>query len=360
MERQTIITLLLSVFIALLGIGIIVPVIPIFAVELGASRFALGMVIAVFSVSVPHVASVDQLIGMRFFHGIGSAMIVPVAMAYMSFLAPEGAEGRYQGYLNIVVFCGIGCGPVVGGLLSDTLGMRAMFYAMAFFSFVAALLVVYSMPVYAAAQNPEQDGLFKSFAKMLRSRRTIGILLARYGTMVMMVPSMALLPLLMSGWDGVTGLDIGLVIAVRTFANAVFQVPFARLVDKGYKLQFLLLGTSVMCLALCLIPLPESVVAMILVYILLGCGEAAIWPVLGAYASEEGRRFYGHGTMMGVISLAMSAGVFTGAALTGVIPESAGKGIVFYCCALAVLGITFFAASLIYRAEKNLQFENVG
>jgi MFS family permease len=45
------ITLLLSVFIALLGIGIIVPVMPVFARDLGAGGFALGLIIAAFSVT---------------------------------------------------------------------------------------------------------------------------------------------------------------------------------------------------------------------------------------------------------------------------------------------------------------------
>ena len=51
MSRQVLITVLLSVFIALLGIGIIIPVMPVFATELGANGLALGMIIAVFSVS---------------------------------------------------------------------------------------------------------------------------------------------------------------------------------------------------------------------------------------------------------------------------------------------------------------------
>ena len=48
MTRQILITLLLSVFIALLGIGIIIPVMPVFATELGANGLALGMIIAAF------------------------------------------------------------------------------------------------------------------------------------------------------------------------------------------------------------------------------------------------------------------------------------------------------------------------
>ena len=51
MTRQILVTLLLSVFIALLGIGIIIPVMPVFATELGANGLALGMIIAAFSVS---------------------------------------------------------------------------------------------------------------------------------------------------------------------------------------------------------------------------------------------------------------------------------------------------------------------
>ena len=45
MSRQILITVLLSVFIALLGIGIIIPVMPVFATELGANGLALGSVL---------------------------------------------------------------------------------------------------------------------------------------------------------------------------------------------------------------------------------------------------------------------------------------------------------------------------
>jgi MFS family permease len=61
----------------------------------------------------------------------------------------------------------------------------------------------------------------------------------------------------------------------------------------------------------------QSFVMFLITYCLLGLGEAIIWPVLGAYASIEGRRRYGHGTMMGVFSLAMSGGIMTGAMLAG-------------------------------------------
>lgn len=389
MERQTFITLLLSVFIALLGIGIIIPIMPVFAAELGAGGFSLGMIIAAFSVTrgllqpvvgnlsdkfgrkwflvaglfiyglvgllIPHATSVVDLITIRGFHGIGSAMIVPIAMAYMSFLAPQGQEGRYMSYLNIAIFCGIGCGPVFGGLFFDLWGMASPFYFMALFSFTAFILVVRNMPTYVPRQRKGQAGLLVSFSRILHRRRTVGILAARYATMIVMVPSMAFLPLLMSAWDGVTGVQIGVVIAGRTLVNAVLQVPFGKLADCCDKVLLLLVGTFCMGAALLAVPSITGVLHMVLIYMLLGVGEALIWPVLGAYASEEGRNHFGHGTMMGVFSLAMSAGVFTGAMLAGYSMDNLGMQWAFYITSSVIFFLTTGSAWLIRSGEKRDQ-----
>jgi len=386
MERQTLVILLLSVFIALLGIGIIIPIMPVFAAELGASGFALGMIIAAFSVTrgllqpvvgslsdklgrkwflvaglciygvvgllIPHARSVIDLIIIRGFHGVGSAMIVPIAMAYMSFLAPEGQEGRYMGYLNIAIFCGIGCGPVFGGFFNDHWGMASAFNVMAALSFLSFVLVMYKMPANVPLKANTRRGLLKSMVAMVRRRRTAGILAARYGTMIMMVPTMAFLPLLMSKWDGVTGLQIGVVIAGRTLVNALLQVPFGKLADRRSKLVLLLAGTTLMSLAMLIVPQVETVSRMLILYMLLGVGEAITWPVLGAYASEEGRNHFGHGTMMGVFSLAMSAGVFTGAMLAGYTMDHLGIASAYYFTAGAIMLLTLGSALLIYRGER--------
>ncbi len=71
MNRHILITLLLSIFIALLGIGIIIPVMPVFASELGAGGFSLGMIIAAFSISrgilQPVVGSLSDRLGRKRF-----------------------------------------------------------------------------------------------------------------------------------------------------------------------------------------------------------------------------------------------------------------------------------------------------
>lgn len=377
---------MLSVFIALLGIGIIIPVMPVFATELGANGLALGMIIAAFSVSrgllqpvvgnlsdrlgrkgflvtglfiygvvgllIPQAGSIINLLLIRAFQGVGSAMIVPIGMAYMSVLAPPGQEGRYQSYLNIAIFCGIGCGPVIGGIVSDLLGFESVFYVMAALSFGAFTLVLKNMPAQQAQVKASATGLLKSLQMMMQSRLTLGILLARLVTMVIMVPSMAFLPLLMTQTIEASGLQIGFVIACRTLVNAVLQVPAGKVADKYNKLFLLVTGCICLSGVIMLIPFMKTFVMFLLIYCLLGLGEAIIWPVLGAYASIEGRKRYGHGTMMGVFSLAMSGGIMAGAMLSGFSMDVWGIEFAYFVTAATVLIGTSVAALLIRSGER--------
>lgn len=381
MNRQVLATLLLSVTIALFGIGIIVPVMPVFAVSLGAGGLALGFIIAAFSVSrgvlqpfvgnfsdrfgrkrflvsgliiytliglvLPEATSVGNLIFIRAFHGVGSAMIVPVAMAYVGDMAPLGQEGRYMSMLNIAIFVGIGGGPLLGGVFTDLWGMSAAFYAMAGMSFMALLLVIFHMPVLDVKEpKVPRKSIFNAMATMLSSSRTCGILLARMGTMIIMVPTMAFLPLLMNQWFHASGKQIGMVIACRTLVNALMQTPGGRMADRYDKVLLLRLGCVVISIVMCMIPLAGNFWWLLALFIVLGMGEAIIWPVLGALATQEGRQ-YGQGTMMGVYSLAMSAGVFLGAIGAGVSMDQLGLKWSFINIGVVVLALSMIAAKLI-------------
>lgn len=163
LSRRILIVLSLAMFCAMLGIGIISPVLPLYAKNLGASGFALGMIIGSFSLSrtggmivsgelaehmdrkwlllgglafyaAASVAytfaySTASLILIRMGHGLGSAMVVPITMAIATDIAPEGEEGLFFGSLQGALFLGVGCGPLLSGLLAEHLGLMAPFTA---------------------------------------------------------------------------------------------------------------------------------------------------------------------------------------------------------------------------------------
>ncbi len=153
--------LFISAFASMLGMGIIVPLMPIYAKTLGASGIWLGLIFSGFSLSrlifMPLMGkmsdkkgrkifictglflyslltlgyvfanSVFSLIWIRILHGFASAMTVPIIMAYVGDITPKGREGRFMGYFNVSFFMGMGLGPFIGGILNDSFGMASAF-----------------------------------------------------------------------------------------------------------------------------------------------------------------------------------------------------------------------------------------
>ncbi len=184
---------------------------------------------------------------------------------------------------------------------------------MAVLSIVSAILVIAILPGRAADRPTEKRlPIFSLFRQMMKSRRVRGILLARMATMIIMVPTFAFLPLLMMQQMGASGSQIGTVIACRTLVNAVFQVPFGKLADTRDQNRLLMAGSIMIGISMCCVPFAKGVIPLLLLFAVIGLGEAISWPAMGALAATEGKHF-GQGSMMGVFNMAMNLGVFIGA-----------------------------------------------
>ena len=164
----------------MMGLGIIWPLIPVYAVELGAGGFLVGLIVASFNISrtllspfsgsisdkwgrkrfiasgllIYAVLSVfyvlpenaETLILIRLLHGIASLLVVPVAMALTADIAPPQKLGLYMGTLNMAIMIGLGFGPAMGGIIRDTLGFNAAFYMMGGLALITSLMVAIFIP----------------------------------------------------------------------------------------------------------------------------------------------------------------------------------------------------------------------
>ncbi|MBI3035095.1 MFS transporter, partial [Candidatus Woesearchaeota archaeon] len=100
-----------------------------------------------------------SLTAIRFFHGLASAMVLPIAMAYIGDIAPKNQEGRYLGTFTIAFFMGLAFGPLIGGALHDLWHMNAAFYAMGAISFLSLLLIIFMLPEINAHKNVKPSSL---------------------------------------------------------------------------------------------------------------------------------------------------------------------------------------------------------
>ena len=138
MNKKAFITLFVVLFTAELGLGIISPLMPLYyAVGRLSDRrgrkifIGLGLLAyTIISLSYVWVSNMYALTSVRFLHGVASAMVIPIAQAYIGDLFPKGREGAYMNLFSMSMFLGMGAGPFLGGFLADTFYMDAGFYAM--------------------------------------------------------------------------------------------------------------------------------------------------------------------------------------------------------------------------------------
>jgi MFS family permease len=363
--------LFISVFAAMLGLGIVGPLLPIYAENLGASGLWIGIIFSGFAaaraifmpivgrlsdesgrkkfivlglfayaaLSLGYVTagSVYSLTAVRFLHGIASAMVVPIAMAYIGDLSRKGEEGTLMAKFQVSFFLGLGSGPLLGGVLNDAFGFSSAFYAMAALSALAFLVVVVFLPE-TGGRSSRGEGERISFRGVLGHPAVPAVL--AFTALNAMVRGLLLvfMPLFAPDISVVPG-QVGLILTVSIFMMAIFQVPLGRMADRGRADVMILGGSVVSAASLALIPAAASFWDLFLVATVNGLGSACMMPALMALTVKLGKKI-GMGTSMGAYNTAMSLGMITAPLLGGMVMDHTSIDAVFILGGVGGLGAT--------------------
>jgi len=104
-------------------------------VQTGLTIYVVGSIFAGLS------QSTGQLIGWRVVQGIGVGGLTALVQVILSDLVSPRERGRYTGYLGAVFGLGTVAGPLIGGVVTDSIGWRWCFYVAVPFA-VAAFIVL--------------------------------------------------------------------------------------------------------------------------------------------------------------------------------------------------------------------------
>jgi len=385
--------LFISVFATMLGLGIVSPLLPIYAENLGATGIWLGVIFSAFALSrsvfMPIIGrisdrrgrkwiiltgmfayavlslayliagSVYSLTAVRFAHGLASAMVVPIAMAYIADLSEKGKEGSHMGNFSISMFLGMGVGPLLGGFLNDTFGMPSVFYAMAGLSAFATLLVAISLPEAKPGGFALPDAPSTPMPALIKLPVMQGVMVFAFisalgrGGMMVFVPVFG--PLI-----AISPFEVGIVLSANTFLMALLQVPIGRLTDTGNKVALIVAGSTIAAIALAVIPLTHSFLPLLLVTSLIGVGGAIQQPAIMALTVDAGRTI-GMGTSMGAYNTVFGIGMIIAPLMGGAFMDFVGIEAVFYVGgAISLIGTVIFAAMMQRSARREVAGETPG
>ncbi len=315
----------LTVFIDLLGFGILIPILPSFAIkELGVDEAAVGIAIAVYSfvqfifnpvlgrfsdkhgrkpvivicllinalgyVIFAFTSSYLILLVSRIVAGVGGSSIA-VAQAYIADITTKENRSKGMGVIGSAFGLGFVFGPLIGGFLSK-LGYMETGLASATFSFIAFIVTIILLPesnldrskfvetkrkifntdaILKAFRHPELAILISLFFILTFSFANI------YGTF-------ALLGLQVYGF---TDLQNGYMFGIVGLSSAIVQGgligPIIKLIGKK---RVLILGSFLIMITLALIPYAGNFLWLAVDSIFLSLGTGMLQPTLLSLISE--------------------------------------------------------------------------
>jgi len=277
MNKRAFITLFAVVFTAVLGMGIISPLMPLYAESMGASGLGLGIMYSGFALSrtifMPIMGRLSDrrgrkifigsgllaytiisfsytlasnmytLTSVRFLHGIASAMVIPIAHAYIGDLIPKGREGTYMNLFSMAMFLGMGAGPFLGGFLADTFYMHAGFYAMAGLTALALILLLLLVPTVESSSEQSKKGPRAPFRTIIRDNKVKAISLSLASRAFYRQGISAFLPILAVSTMGMSVSSIGSVLSIFMLSGGFAQGLFGPLADRFDKKRLIIIGS---------------------------------------------------------------------------------------------------------------------
>jgi len=355
LNYKVFITLFLAVFVTTAGVGLVVPLLPVYAHELGAGSFQIGLIFGAFSLTrtlfVPYFGSLSDrkgkknlltiglfiyfalsllyaasddvlsLILLRLGHGFASAMILPVAQAYVGLMTPEHKEGKIMGIFNLSLYLGMSGGPLLGGVVRDWYNIQVSFLCMAGLTFIGFLLCLLILPPepmsYGKITHAKEQSV--SYLAFFKIPELFSLFVFRSCFTICIGITWTFIPLLANIRIGLSSSAIGVVVMVNVFVAGFLQVPMGYLADRLNKNLMVTTGGILGVVSVLYLNAASSFGELILVNGLLGLAGGISVPAIMALGVIGGRNSEAMGGTMGFLALSHSVGMLIGPLLGGLL-----------------------------------------
>ncbi len=355
-QKGVFMTLFFIVFATITGVGIVVPLLPLYAHDMGAAGIYVAMIFGAFSlsrvcllplfgrlsdrrgrkpfiltglfiyglISIAFIFStrVESLILARFFQGMGSAMIMPVVQAYVGEISPEGTEGYSMGLFNLSMFLSLSLGPPMGGFILDVWSMDGAFVCMGILSFLALGLGFFYLPPLSQEPVPLGGRRNLPWKIILADAGFWGLLGYRYVHTACIGTIWCFLPLYAGQRFALSGTAIGFLVMAGVFISGALQLPMGYLADRCNKRIMGIIGGCGAALGMYVIFKAGTFAGLLTGVTLFGLGGGTGMPAVTALAVVHGDRCKAMGSVMSVMTVAHSLGMFTGALMAGIAMDS--------------------------------------
>ena len=357
-----------AIFTTVTGVGIVVPLLPVYANDLGATGVYVGLIFGSFSISrtlllplfgrlsdqkgrKPFIVAgllaytlisiafvfsdtVESLIILRTIQGAASAMIMPVVQAYVGEITPEGSEGYSMGLFNLSMFLSLSLGPLMGGGIKDVWSLDAAFICMGILSGIGLLLCVFFLPATSKERVKHIKEEMVPWSVLLKDKGIISIFMFRYAYTACIGVIWCFLPVFADTEFGLSGSLIGVLVMLGVFVSGLLHLPMGYAADRLNKKILVITGGILSSIGMLLPFFAASFWDLVAAVSIFGVGGGISMPSIMACAVIKGESKKAMGSVISIITVAHSLGMLTGSMAAGLAMDYLSLRLSFPCATL--------------------------
>nr|WP_205092203.1 MFS transporter [Thalassobacillus pellis] len=336
-------------FFVMVGFGIIIPVLPFYAEEIGASPTQLGLLMAVYSfmqlIFAPMWGRISDRIGRkpvialgiaglalsfflmalstqlwmlfaaRIIGGFLSSANMPTIMAYVADITSEEDRGKGMGIIGAAIGLGFVFGPAIGGVFSKT-SLEMPFYVAGISSLITLLLVLFllkeslskeSRGQHSAKREPLRSALGKPVSLLFFLQLFVSLSLSGLeATFAYFAAEKA----------GLGAVRLGYIFMIMGLAGALVQGGLVGRLTRKFGEPFVIqLGIFISAIGFGLILFVDDFLTATIFLSVFGIGNGVIRPSVSSLLTKKSKTGYGSAT--GLLSSFDSLGRIIGPPLGG-------------------------------------------
>lgn len=337
-------------FFVMVGFGIIIPVLPFYAEELGASPFELGLLMATYSVMqflfAPMWGRISDKIGRkpvlmigiaglglsffllalatqlwmlfaaRIIGGLLSAANMPTVTAYVADITSEEDRGKGMGIIGAAVGLGFIFGPAIGGVFSSG-NLAIPFYLSGISSLITFLLVAVvlkeSLTEKGASQEKKRPSLLEAFKSP-----NANLFILQWFVSVSLAGLEATFAYFAYDRAGLGTVELGYIFMIMGLAGAIVQGglvgQMTKRLGEGKVIQIGIIGSAV---GFTLILFVQDFLTAAIFLTVFGLGNGLIRPSVSSLLTKKATS--GYGQVTGLLSSFDSLGRIIGPPLGGML-----------------------------------------
>ena len=346
--------LMFNMFIAMSGIGLVIPVMPQYLETFGVAGQALGFIIASFALGQflfsPLAGDLSDTLGRkkliivgliifsasqlwfglatyewmlyaaRFISGIGGAFLIPATMAFVADITTLKERGKGMGFLGASMSLGFMVGPALGGFLASV-SLTFPFYMASLAAVIAAVVSFFILPDIKntvseiPAEPKKSENILTQMKKSVQTPYFMMLIIIFVFTFGI-ANFQTTFSLYVDHKYNYTPQDIAIVLTVGGFIGVIVQTI---VVDKLFKrfgeLNVILVNLVVAAVAFLLFFLVDSFALVLLVATIFSTATTLIRPAVNTVISKLAGNEQGFAA--GMNNAYMSLGSMIGPALAG-------------------------------------------